>query len=134
MVATVLAPPWAPSRDERVAQIKAIRCPVLLVHGSDDLIVPASVTTTQGGLTTAMELVAARRPFLYFPLANHFEQQRHASHRPDQYRAGRLLDYRQTDPDLLAAAIVDEMASPADCLPAVRGAAARAAAMIAELI
>jgi Glycosyltransferase family 28 C-terminal domain len=31
----------------------------------------------QGGLTTAMELTANRRPFLYFPLAHHFEQHYH---------------------------------------------------------
>ena len=31
----------------------------------------------QGGLTTAMELTANRRPFLYFPLAHHFEQNYH---------------------------------------------------------
>ena len=31
----------------------------------------------QGGLTTTMELTAARRPFLYFPLRDHFEQQLH---------------------------------------------------------
>jgi len=28
----------------------------------------------QSGLTTAMELTANRRPFLYFPLKHHFEQ------------------------------------------------------------
>jgi hypothetical protein len=28
----------------------------------------------QGGLTTAMELTTNRRPFLYFPLAHHFER------------------------------------------------------------
>ena len=32
------------------------------------------LAVVQGGLTTTMELVAGRRPFLYFPLANHFEQ------------------------------------------------------------
>jgi UDP-N-acetylglucosamine:LPS N-acetylglucosamine transferase len=94
----------------------------------------ADVAIVQGGLTTTMELVAARRPFLYFPLANHFEQQRHVTHRLDRYRAGRRMDYRQTDPDLLAAAIVEELASPADYLPVGTGGAARAAALIAELL
>ncbi len=31
------------------------------------------IAVVQGGLTTAMELTANRRPFLYFPLRNHFE-------------------------------------------------------------
>jgi Glycosyltransferase family 28 C-terminal domain len=94
----------------------------------------ADVAIVQGGLTTTMELVAARRPFLYFPLANHFEQQRHVTYRLDRHRAGRRMDYRQTDPDLLAAAIVEELASPPDYLPVATDGAARAAAMIAELL
>ena len=94
----------------------------------------ADVAIVQGGLTTTMELVAARRPFLYFPLANHFEQQRHVTHRLDRHRAGRRMDYRQTDPDQLAAAIVEEIARPADYLPVGSDGAARAAAMIAELL
>ncbi|HEV8167424.1 MAG TPA: alpha/beta hydrolase, partial [Actinomycetota bacterium] len=32
------------------------------------------LAVVQGGLTTCMELVACRRPFLCFPLRNHFEQ------------------------------------------------------------
>ena len=47
------------------------------------------IAVVQGGLTTTMELVAARRPFLYFPLAHHFEQQVHVPQRLAQYRAGR---------------------------------------------
>jgi len=31
------------------------------------------LAVVQGGLSTCMELTAARRPFLYFPLRNHFE-------------------------------------------------------------
>jgi pimeloyl-ACP methyl ester carboxylesterase/predicted glycosyltransferase len=94
----------------------------------------ADLAIVQGGLTTTMELVAARRPFLYFPLANHFEQQRHVTHRLDRHRAGRRMDYRQTDPDQLAAAIVEEIASPADYLPVPAEGAARAAALIADLL
>ena len=39
------------------------------------------LAVVQGGLTTTMELVAARRPFLYFPLRHHFEQQVHVPQR-----------------------------------------------------
>src|SRR5215469_17031464 len=52
----------------------------------------------QGGLTTAMELTAARRPFLYFPLRNHFEQNFHVRHRLARYRAGRYMDYDSAGP------------------------------------
>lgn len=39
------------------------------------------LVVVQGGLTTAMELTANRRPFLYFPLRHHFEQSYHVRHR-----------------------------------------------------
>ena len=85
------------------------------------------LAVVQGGLTTTMELVAARRPFLYFPLRNHFEQNRHVRHRLDRYGAGRYMDYDAADPDAIAEAIAEEIDRP------VTG-AARAAALIAELV
>lgn len=81
-----------------------------------------------------MELTAAQRPFLYFPLINHFEQNFHVRHRLDQYRAGRHMDYRETDPDQLAEAIAREVGRQVDYLPVETDGAARAARLIAELI
>jgi predicted glycosyltransferase len=92
------------------------------------------LAVVQGGLTTTMELVAARRPFLYFPLRNHFEQNRHVRHRLDRYGAGRFMDYDASPPELIAAAIAEEMDRPVSSVPVERDGAARAAAMIAELI
>jgi predicted glycosyltransferase len=88
----------------------------------------------QGGLTTTMELVAVGTPFLYFPLGHHFEQQRHVRHRLDRHRAGRCLDYAQTDADDIAAALADVLASSCDYLPVPDDGAARAAAMLEELL
>jgi pimeloyl-ACP methyl ester carboxylesterase/predicted glycosyltransferase len=88
----------------------------------------------QGGLTTAMELVATGTPFLYFPLGHHFEQQRHVRHRLDRHRAGRCLDYAQTDPDDIAAALVEQLNAPRDYLPVPSDGAARAAALVADLL
>ena len=48
----------------------------------------ADVAVVQGGLSTTMELVAARRPFVYFPLVHHWEQQHFVAHRLDHYGAG----------------------------------------------
>ena len=53
------------------------------------------LAVVQGGLTTTMELAAAQRPFLYFPLRNHFEQNRHVRHRLERYGAGRAHDLRR---------------------------------------
>src|SRR3954451_4342278 len=58
----------------------------------------------QGGLTTPMDLVGAGRPFLYCPLGQHSEQQRHVRHRLDRHRAGRCLDYDDSDADTNASA------------------------------
>jgi pimeloyl-ACP methyl ester carboxylesterase/predicted glycosyltransferase len=91
------------------------------------------LAVVQGGLTTTMELTAARRPFLYFPLAHHFEQQVHVPQRLAQYRAGRRMDYAATDPDLLAQAMAAEIDRPVDYAPVETDGAARAAALLAEL-
>jgi hypothetical protein len=80
-----------------------------------------------------MELTAAKRPFLYFPLGHHFEQNFHGRHRLQRYGAGRPLDYT-TDPDLLAAAITESIARPVTYRGVESDGSARAARLIAELI
>jgi UDP-N-acetylglucosamine:LPS N-acetylglucosamine transferase len=92
------------------------------------------LAVVQCGLTTCMELVANRRPFLYFPLAHHFEQNLHVAHRLDRYRAGRRMDYATSDPDLIADAIAAEIGRTVDYRPVETDGAARAAHLIAELL
>ena len=92
------------------------------------------IAVVQGGLTTCMELTANRRPFIYVPLRNHFEQNFHVRHRLGNYRAGRCLPYDEVDPDTLAAALVEEIDRPVDYEPVTTDGAARAAALIADLI
>ena len=92
------------------------------------------LAVVQGGLTTTMELVAGRRPFLYFPLANHFEQNRHVRHRLERYGAGRCMDYATSTPEVIAGAIATEIDRPIDYRPVESDGAARAAALIAPLI
>ncbi len=88
----------------------------------------------QGGLTTTMELTAAGTPFLYFPLRNHFEQNVHVAHRLDQYRAGRKMIFTESDPDRIAAAMVEELSRSKSFLPVEADGAQRAAGMLAELL
>jgi Glycosyltransferase family 28 C-terminal domain len=92
------------------------------------------LAVVQGGLTTAMELTAARRPFLVFPLAHHFEQNFHVRHRLERYGAGRYLEYATTGPDAIAAAIAEEAGRPVAYRPVETDGAERAAAMLAELV
>jgi hypothetical protein len=81
-----------------------------------------------------MELTANRRPFLYFPLAHHFEQNFHVAHRLDRYRAGRRMDYASSDPAAIAEAITAEIGRPVDYRPVATDGAARAAKLIADLL
>jgi hypothetical protein len=81
-----------------------------------------------------MELTANRRPFLYFPLRHHFEQNFHVRHRLDRYRAGRGMDFATATPETIARAIADELERPLDYRPVANDGAARAAARIAELL
>jgi hypothetical protein len=95
----------------------------------------SDVAVVQGGLSTCMELTAAQRPFLYVPLRNHFEQTFHVRHRLNRYEAGRYTPYEEaSDPEGLAEAIVKEAAREVQYRPVETDGAARAAALLAELL
>ena len=104
------------------------------VHDLYRHLAACDLAVVQGGLTTTMELTASQRPFIYIPLRHHFEQNYHVRHRLDRYGAGRCLDYGQTEPAALARAIADEIGRPVSYRPVETDGAARAAALLAELI
>ncbi len=110
----------------------------LEVHGYvEDLywhLAACDVAIVQGGLTTQMELVAGRRPFLSFPLRHHFEQNLHVRHRIERYGAGRFLDYDEATPETISRALAEELEREVDYLPVRGDGAARAAELIAELL
>jgi len=81
-----------------------------------------------------MELTAARRPFLYFPLRDHCEQNFHVKHRLDRYRAGRCMDFDEATPSNISDAIESLVSKPIEYLDVETGTAARAAKLIAELL
>jgi len=92
------------------------------------------LAVVQGGLTTAMELTANRRPFLYFPLRHHFEQNVHVRHRLERYRSGRCMDFDTSTPETIAFAIAAEIGREVDYRPVETDGAARSAALIAEML
>jgi predicted glycosyltransferase len=104
------------------------------IHRLYEHLCVCDLAIVQGGLTTTMELTAARRPFLYFPLGHHFEQNFHVRHRLDRYGAGQYMDYATTDPDLIAARITELAGKPVSYRDVETDGAARAAQLIAELI
>jgi pimeloyl-ACP methyl ester carboxylesterase/predicted glycosyltransferase len=106
---------------------------VAYVHNLYRHLAACDLAVVQGGLTTAMELTASRRPFLYFPLRHHFEQNMHVAHRLDRYGAGRRMDFYSADPDEISAAIAAEIGRPVDYRPVETDGARRAAEKLAEL-
>jgi pimeloyl-ACP methyl ester carboxylesterase/predicted glycosyltransferase len=104
------------------------------VHDLYRHLAACDLAVVQGGLTTTMELTASQRPFIYVPLRHHFEQNFHVRHRLAQYGGGRCVDYEDTVPEALAAAIAEEVARPVSYRPVETDGAQRAAAVLAELI
>jgi pimeloyl-ACP methyl ester carboxylesterase/predicted glycosyltransferase len=110
----------------------------LEIHGYvDELyrhLVACDLAVVQGGLTTTMELTAAKVPFIYVPIGRHFEQNLHVRHRLERYGAGRRMDFADTTPEALGEAIAAEIGRPVAYRDVATDGAARAAARIAELI
>ncbi len=94
------------------------------------------MAVVQGGLTTCMELTAARRPFLYVPLREPLRAELPRRGIGSQrYGAGRCIRYAEaSDPETLAGAIVVEAGRAVDYRPVETDGAARAAALLVELI
>jgi pimeloyl-ACP methyl ester carboxylesterase/predicted glycosyltransferase len=107
---------------------------VAYVHNLYRHFAACDLAVVQGGLTTSMELAANARPFLYFPLRHHFEQNVHVRHRLQNYRAGRCMDFDAARPEVIAAAIAEEIGRPTSSRPVETDGADRAAALIAELL
>jgi predicted glycosyltransferase len=104
------------------------------VHNLYRHLAVCDLAVVQGGLTTSMELTANRRPFLYFPLRHHFEQNFHVRHRLDRYGSGRCMDFDTATPEVIAEAIAGEVGSDPTPLPVDTEGAKRAAHLLAELL
>jgi predicted glycosyltransferase len=104
------------------------------VHDLRRHLAACDLAVVQGGLATTMELTAARRPFLYFPLGHHFEQRFHVRHRLDRYGAGRCMEFETATPEAIGAAIAEEIGKEVAYRDVETDGAARAAALIAELL
>jgi pimeloyl-ACP methyl ester carboxylesterase/predicted glycosyltransferase len=104
------------------------------VHNLYRHLAACDLAVVQGGLTTAMELAANKRPFLFFPLRHHFEQNFHVAHRLERYGAGRKMDFDTATPEVIAEAIAAEIGREVDYRDVEADGARRAAARLAEMI
>lgn len=94
----------------------------------------SDLAIVQGGGTTTLELTALRKPFLYFPLASHCEQQVHVAGRLARHQAGIKMVFSQTTPEILARKVIVNLGKIADYpLIPVQG-AQKAAQFISELL
>ena len=66
----------------------------------------SDLAIVQAGGPTTTELTALRRPFLYFPLEQHYEQQVYVSGRLQRHGAGVKMRFPETTPELLAEAVL----------------------------
>src|SRR5207247_10792265 len=98
------------------------------VHNLYRHLAACDLAVAQGGLTTSMELTANGRPFIYFPLKHHFEQNFHVHHRLQRYGAGRRMDFDDSPPDAIAEAIAQEIGREVSYQPVETDGARRAAA------
>jgi pimeloyl-ACP methyl ester carboxylesterase/predicted glycosyltransferase len=104
------------------------------VHNLYRHLAACDLAVVQGGLTTSMELTAHKRPFLYFPLRHHFEQNFHVRHRLERYGAGRRMDYDDSPPERIATAIIQEIGREINYRDVETDGAAKAAQRIAQLL
>jgi predicted glycosyltransferase len=104
------------------------------VHNLYRHLAVCDLAVVQGGLTTSMELTANKRPFLYFPLRHHFEQNFHVRHRLDRYGAGTRMNFDEATPEMIAKTIAQEIGSRVDYKSVEADGAKRAARLLAELL
>ncbi len=94
----------------------------------------SDLSIIQGGGTTTLELTALRRPFLYFPLEGHFEQQVHVSRRLARHGAGIKMSYPRTTPESLSEKVVANIGREVTYDPIDTDGARRAAAIIDQFL
>ena len=106
----VCGPRVAPESIQTPAGVKIVGyLPSLYRHlGAADLCI------VTGGGTITLELTALQRPFLYFPLEHHFEQEVDVANRCQRHRAGIKMTCSKTTPESLSEAIVSNIGTHVD--------------------
>lgn len=104
------------------------------VHNLFEHLACSDLALVQGGLSTCMELVATRRPFLSFPLERHFEQCIHVRNRLHNYCADCAVHFRDLTARELADKALGTMHAPVQYKPVETDGAARAARHILSVM
>jgi UDP-N-acetylglucosamine:LPS N-acetylglucosamine transferase len=94
----------------------------------------SDLAVVQGGGTTTLELTALRRPFLYFPIEGHCEQEIHVEGRLKRHQAGVKMLYSKATPELLANQILLNLGKEVTYPPIPTDGAKNAALLINQLL
>lgn len=104
------------------------------VHNLYEHLACCDLALVQGGLSTCMELVANRKPFINFPLQRHFEQLVHVQRRLRNYGADCAMNYGDVTPERLVDRALDILHKPVKYRAVETDGASRAARMIAHVL
>lgn len=94
----------------------------------------SDLAIVQGGGTTTLELTALRRPFLFFPIEGHCEQETQVAARLARHQAGIRMTLSQTTPRILATTVAANIGMEAAYHPIAADGGHRAAKLICELL
>lgn len=94
----------------------------------------SDAVVTQGGGTATLELTVLRRPFIFFPVEGHCEQEFAVADRLARHGAGRRMALSATTPELLAQAISEQLGATPDYPPVPADGAQRAAELLDGLL
>jgi predicted glycosyltransferase len=87
----------------------------------------------QAGGTTTLELTALGKPFLYFPIEGHCEQENYVAGRLARHRAGVRMKLSETSPQKLTDKVVSNIGKEVDYASIPTDGAQKAARCIAQL-
>jgi len=88
----------------------------------------------QAGATTTLELTSLNRPFIYFPIEGHFEQERHVAGRLGRHEAGVRMTYSDATPESLAQKITENIGKQPEYEPIPVDGAEKAASLLNQLL
>jgi UDP:flavonoid glycosyltransferase YjiC (YdhE family) len=94
----------------------------------------SDLAIVQGGATATLELAALRRPFLYFPIEGHCEQEIQVAARLARYEAGVKMALSRTTPQALSNAVVANIGKKMAYAPIAADGARQAATLICGLL
>ncbi len=94
----------------------------------------SDLSVVQAGGTATIELTALKKPFLYSPLEDHYEQRIPVSHRLARHRAGVRMEYASTTAESLAEAIINNLGKEVNYMDIPTDGAQKAAQLISRLL